>query len=332
MTETVARTPLATAYAVAVADAVMDLLAARDRRPAPPLTALVAHGSPGDPGYRLLHGGFKQEEVLNGFQVDFLHEELDKAHSAGLHYGGEYNPYTDPNSPLYDPDDPLEEGQTRHVDWRGLAQHMASGDTDHWFGDFDNSRRIRRAANARLGLAGGQQDPLLGQGPPIDDYDDAVAVAMLAGLATSRPVPQELYRGTYVEGGDPEALEAALRTGTMDFGLVSFTNSQGVAEYFSDPSMYQQGPSQGGTQIMFVAEPGAQGIIGRQFSEGMSAGNPGIDTYDPLEDLTDLSLSRGREIVTGGRFDVVDVIREDSFITVRLRQQYTYDPTTGEPA
>lgn len=295
---------------------------------------LVAHGSPDDPGYRLLHGGVTVQDLFSQEQAELLNEEADRAFYAGMHYGGEYLPLEDPGNYEYeeygDPDYELEDNETRQIDWRGVSQHLATGESGRWFGDFESSREIRRAANQTLGLNTTDNDPLLGDGDQPHDDSIMTANAMLMGLATSNPVPQELFRGSYIEGASADDVEAALRTESMDFSLVSFTNSQNVADYFADSSLYQQGEASTGVQVMFIAEPGAQGIVGRQFPSGMRAGDAGEQT-ETEDDYRDLSLTRPREIVTGGRFAVTEVARDGDRITVRIRQEHTFNPVDGSP-
>lgn len=298
------------------------------------------HGNKGDPGYSLLHPGtgggdgigINTRDHLNEGEEMALREDLDKAFYAGF-TTKEYNAFTDPGSHDYDEDDELSEGETSVVDYEGVSRFYAS--TDYWFGDFNASRHTRRAANELVGLDQGKHDLLLGEGAS-SDYTRAQAFGMLMGLATSKPHNQALVRGSWYEGADPDEIESAFNDqATMDFSLVSFSNSQGVADYFADPEFYgrDRGGSEGGTQVMFTVEPGAQAIMGRRFNSDMKAGDPGeelndLDEEDP-ELLLDKDPDAAREYVTGGRFKVKGVAREGDTISVTLTQEYTYNPVTG---
>lgn len=293
------------------------------------------HGTKGEPGYELLHGDAKIQPkmLLNESQEMALREDIDKAFYAGF-LPHEYNAYTDPGSHDYDPDDEVGEGEVNYVEWEGLARFYASGSDGTWFGDFESSRRVRRAANELAGLDQTGHDLLLGEGT-TNDYDRNAALGLLMGVATARPLDRELYRGSFYEGSDPDEIEAQLRsTDSLDFSVVSFTDGQGVADYFADPSLYEQGvrESTGGTQVMYVVEPGAQGVLGHVFSKDMRAGDPGhededeADYIDSDEALTDWTQERPREIVTGGNFQLGEITRDGSRITVRLKQTQTYPP------
>lgn len=293
------------------------------------------HGTKGEPGYELLHGDAKIQPkmLLDESQEMALREDIDKAFYAGF-LPHEYNAYTDPGSHDYDPDDEVGEGEVNYVEWEGLARFYASGSDGTWFGDFESSRRVRRAANELAGLDQTGHDLLLGEGT-TNDYDRNAALGLLMGVATARPLDRELYRGSFYEGSDPDEIEAQLRsTDSLDFSVVSFTDGQGVADYFADPSLYEQGvrESTGGTQVMYVVEPGAQGVLGHVFSKDMRAGDPGhededeADYIDSDEALTDWTQERPREIVTGGNFQLGEITRDGSRITVRLKQTQTYPP------
>lgn len=302
--------------------------------------APARHGNKGDPGYSLLHPGsgggsglgVSTKDHLNPDEEGILHEDLSDAFFAGF-TPRDYSPFADPGSHEYDEDSELGEEETAAVDYDGLGRFYAS--TDHWFGDFDQSRRARRAANELLGLDQGQHDLLLGDGE-VSQYDRAQAFGMTMALATSKPYGKPLVRGSWYEGADPAEIEKAFRDqGTMDFSLVSFSNSQGVADYFADPEFYgrDRGGSQGGTQVMFTVEPGAQAIMGRRFNSDMKAGDPGSELSDLDEDdpalLLDPDPDAAREYVTGGRFKIKGVTRKGDTISVTLAQQYTYNPVTG---
>jgi len=298
------------------------------------------HGNKGDPGYSLLHPGagggngigISTKDHLNEGEEMVLREDLDRAWAQG-YTPKEYNAYTDPGSHDYDEDDELGEGETSAVDYEGLGRFYASnGD---WFGNFEGSRATRRAANELVGLDQGNHDLLVGEGES-SQYTRAGAFGMLMSLATSKPYAGEMYRGSWYEGADPAELEAAFRDqGSMDFSLVSFTNSQGVADYFADPEFYgkDRGGSQGGTQVMFTLEPGAQGIMGRRFNSDMKAGDPGEELYDLDEDdpeiIHDMDPDHAREYVTGGRMKIKSVKRDGDTISVTLTQEFTYNPVTG---
>jgi hypothetical protein len=308
-------------------------------QPEEPVTAAGAeaffHGTKGQPGYDLLHGDSKLQtkNLMDESQEMTLREDLDKAFYAGF-TSREYNAYTDSGSHDYDPDDELGEGEVNYVEWEGLARYYASGAGDTWYSDFEGSRRIRRAANELAGLDQTGHDLLLGEGK-TSDYDRIAALGLLTGVATAPKLDRELYRGSYYQGADPDEVEAQLKgTDSLDFSVVSFTDGQGVADYFADPSMYQQGEATSGTQVMYVVEPGAQGVLGHVFSKDMRAGDPGddedeVEYIDSDEALTDWTQERPREIVTGGRFTVGEVVREGDRITVRLRQTKTHQPVKG---
>lgn len=303
--------------------------------------AFDRHGNKGDPGYSLLHPGsgggngigISTKDHLNESEEMVLREDLDKAFYAGF-TTKDYSAFTDPGSHDYDEDEELEEGRTSVIDYEGLSRFYSS--TGYWFGDFEAARSTRRAANDFVGLDQGKHDLLLGEGQS-SDYDRAQAFGMLMGLATSKPYNNPLMRGSWYEGANPDEIESAFRDqGTMDFSLISFTNSQGVADYFADPGFYSQndgGGSQGGTQVMFTVEPGAQGIMGRRFNSDMKAGDPGEELNDLDDDDPDLLLDSdpdaAREYVTGGRFEIKEVTRKGDTISVTLAQQYTYNPVTG---
>lgn len=306
-------------------------------QPEEPVTAAAFHGTKGQPGYELLHGDAKvtMGNSLTSEQQEILADDLDRAFQAGF-LPHEYNRFSDPT--YYDYEDYGEEageGQVNYVEWEGLSRYYASGAGGYWFGDFENSRDIRRAANALAGLDQTGHDRLLGEGD-TSDYDQAAALALLTGVASAPRLDRELYRGSYFEGADPDEVEAQLRdTGSLDFSVVSFTDGQGVADYFADPHLYEQGgarQSQGGTQVMYTVEPGAQGVLGHVFSKDMQAGDPGHDDEDEAdyvdseEAFTDWSQDRPREIVTGGNFEVGEITRDGNRITVRLRQTKTYPP------
>lgn len=295
------------------------------------------HGTKGQPGYDLLHGGSKLQpkSVLNEDQEMALREDLDKAFYAGF-TPHEYNAYADPGSHDYDPDDAeLGDDEVNYVEWEGLARYYASGADGTWFGDFEGSRRIRRAANELAGLDQTEHDRLLGEGG-TSDYDRNAALGLLMGVATAPKLDRPLYRGSYYAGADPDEVEAQLRsTSSLDFSVVSFTDGEGVADYFADPEFYQAnhpgGPATG-TQVAYVVEPGAQGVLGHVFSRDMKAGDPGhededeADYIDSDEALTDWTQERPREIVTGGSFEVGEITRAGDLITVQLRQTKTYQP------
>jgi hypothetical protein len=300
--------------------------------------ALPFHGTKGQPGYELLHGDSKVTltSVLDEDQELALREDLDRAYFGGF-TPHEYNAFTDPGSYDYDPDEELEDGQVNYVEWEGLARYYASGAGDAWYSDFEGSRRIRRAANELAGLDQTGHDRLLGDAEP-DDNDRNAALGLLMGVATAPRLDRELYRGSYYAGSDPDEVEAQLRsTDSLDFSVVSFTDGQGVADYFADPSLYEGNSGETGstgTQVMYVVEPGAQGVLGHVFSKGMQAGDPGDDPdeseyVESDEALTDWTQERPREIVTGGNFAVGDIVREGNRITVRLRQTRTYPPRTS---
>ena len=197
----------------------------------------------------------------------------------------------------------------------------------------ESSRRFRRAANALAGLDQTGHDRLLGEGDVSDD-DRVVALAMLTGVAIAPPVARELFRGSYYEGASPDEVEAQLRaTPSLDFSVVSFTDGRGVADYFADPSLYQEGEAQGGTQVMYVMEPGAQGILGHVFAQDMAAGSPGDeddrDYVNSDDALTDWSTERPREVITGGSLELGEITRDGDRITVRVRQAKTHPPVNG---
>ena len=307
------------------------------KKPVPPsdgeTAALLAHGSPGDPGYGLLHGDGNVNNLMSERQAEIFGEDFaNNAYYAG--FTREYNPFTDKNHPDYDPDEEAGEDEDSRPDWRGLSRFVATGENGFWFGDFESSREIRRAGNQALGLDTTGHDLLLGDGD-TDDYTHVAAMTLLMGIATSPPVDRPLYRGSYIEGSNPGEVEKALRSGgdTMDFSAVSFTNDTGVADYFADPSMYQSGQAQpeGGTQVQFVVQPGAQGVVGRQFPPGMAAGTSGDPDWDGEDHLTDFSISKPREIVTGGRFSIREITRDGNRLTVNLKQEHTFDPRNGDP-
>lgn len=291
------------------------------------------HGSPGRPGYELLHGGgkLKNKDLFSPEEESSLQEDLDEAHYAGF-IDHSYSFFTDPGSHDYDPEDETPEDEINYVHWEGLGRYYASGAGGTWFGDFEDSRRIRRAANESAGLDQSGHDRLLGEGE-VDEHDRVVGTAMLAAVAVSPPLDRPLYRGSFYAGADPDEVEKQLRgTDGLDFSVVSFTDGQGVADYFADPSLYEQGgarESSSGTQVMYVVDPGAQGILGHIFSKDMRAGDPGQDDADYVnsdEALTDFTQERPREIVTGGHFSVGGITRDGNKITVRLKQTKVYKP------
>lgn len=305
-----------------------------------PKVLMIRHGNKGDPGYSLLHPGsgggagigISTKDHLNESEEFALREDIDRAWAAGF-IPKDYNAFTDPGSHDYDEDDELDEGQTSVIDYEGLGRYYAT--SGEWFGDFERSRDARRAANELVGLDQGTHDLLLGEGD-TNDYTRAQAFGMLMALATSKPYNKPMVRGSWYEGADPDEIEAAFRgQGTMDFSLVSFSNSQGVADYFADPEFYgkDRGGSEGGTQVMFTVEPGAQGIMGRRFNSDMKAGDPGEELYDLDEDDPQITLDSdpdaAREYVTGGRFKIESVSRDGDTISVSLSQQFTYNPVTG---
>lgn len=301
---------------------------------------LRRHGNKGGPGYSLLHPGngggdgigISTKDHLNSSEEQILQENLSDAFFAGF-TSTDYNSRTDPGSHDYDENEELEDGETSVIDYEGLSRYYSS--TGYWFGDFKASRETRRAANELVGLDQGKHDLLLGEGE-VTDYDRTQAFGMLIGLATSKSHDKALVRGSWYEGADPGDIESAFRDqDTMDFSLVSFSNSQGVADYFADPEFYgrDRGGSEGGTQVMFTVDPGAQAIMGRRFNSDMKAGDSGeelndLDDEDP-ELLLDNDPDAAREYVTGGRFKIKKVTRDGDTISVTLAQQYTYNPVTG---
>lgn len=303
-----------------------------DHRAVTAAGAQLFHGVKGEAGYDLLHGDEKvtPSNVMTEDQEAILQEDLDNAYFAGFN-SREYMASADSGSADYDPDDAeIEAGQVNFVEWDGLAQYYASGAGGTWFGDFESARRIRRAANAAAGLDQTGHDMLLGEGE-TDDYDHVTAVSLLMGVATAPALDRELYRGSFYAGADPDELEAQLReSGSLDFSVASFTDGRDVADYFADPSLYPGDEAPSGVRVMYVVEPGAQGILGHAFAKSMRAGYPGDeddrDYINSDEALTDLSTEHPREIVSGGRFDIGDITREGDLLTVRLRQTQVYPP------
>lgn len=300
-----------------------------------PFEAETFHGTKGGPGYGLLHGEgkLKNKNLFDENQEGILHEDLDSAHFAGF-IDHPYSYFTDPGSHYYDPADEKPPDEINYVHWEHLGRYYASGSGGNWFGDFEDSRRIRRAANASAGLDQTGHDRLLGEGP-VDDHDHVVGTAMLAALAVSPPLDRPLYRGSFYGGANPDEVEAQLRgTDGLDFSVVSFTDGQGVADYFADPGFYRENhpdaPS-GGTQVMYEVEPGAQGILGHVFQKDMKAGDPGsnpdeIDYVESPEANTDFTRARPREVVTGGHFQVGEITRDGSTIHVKLKQTKVFHP------
>jgi hypothetical protein len=299
------------------------------------------HGNKGDPGYSLLHPGsgggngigISTKDHLNAAEEFAMREDIDRAFFAGF-ITKDYNAYTDPGSHDYDEDTELGDNETSVIDYEGLGRFYATD--EGWFGNFVGARDVRRTANEFVGLDQGPHDLLLGEGRS-DDYTRAQAFGMLMSLATSKPYNKPMMRGSWYAGANPDEIEAAFKAEDhMDFSLVSFTNSQGVADYFADPEFYAKNHPDGpgdGTQVMFTVEPGAQGIMGRRFNSDMKAGDPGEELYDLDEDDPEITLDSdpdaAREYVTGGRFKIESVKREGATITVSLKQQYTYNPVTG---
>jgi phage portal protein BeeE len=310
---------------------------------APKVVRITRHGNKGDPGYSLLHPGsgggngigISVKDHLNESENNILDENISDAFYAGV-VKQEYNPFTDPGSHDYDEDEDLEDGQTSVIDWAGLGQFYAAGHDQGWYSNFEGSRRLRRAGNELVGLDQGDHDLLLGSGE-TNDYDRVTAFGMVLGLATSKPQAGELYRGSYYDGASADDIAGNFTEGgTLDFSLVSFTNSPGVAEYFGDPDLYEknfgEGTAGGGARLMFTVEPGAQGLLGHPFAEDMKAGDPGtnIEEDEDEHDLVkDDNPDRAREIVTGGRFEIKEVVVDGDTISVRLRQEFTYNPVTG---
>jgi 2'-5' RNA ligase len=307
--------------------------------PEEPVTAagsgLDFHGSPGRPGYELLHGGgrMKNKDLFSPGEEGVLQEDLDEAHFAGF-IPHAYSFFTDPGSHDYDPEDKTPEDEINYVHWENLGRYYASGAGDTWFGDFESSRSIRRAANESAGLDQSGHDRLLGEGE-VSEHDKVVGTAMLAAVAVSPPVDRPLYRGSFYAGADPDEVEAQLRsTDGLDFSVVSFTDGQGVADYFADPDLYQAnhpGGPQGGARVMYEVEPGAQGILGHVFSKDMKAGDPGqnpdeAEYINSDEALTDFTRERPREIVTGGHFQIGEITRDGDTVHVRLKQTKVYRP------
>jgi hypothetical protein len=292
------------------------------------------HGTKGAPGYGLLHGNDKVTTMrfLAEGEEEELQEGLNQAYYNGF-TSREYNAYTDSGSYLYDPDDELSEGERNYVDWEGLSRYYASGAGGDWYSNFEGSRNIRREANALAGLDQTGHDRLLGEGD--SSLYRVEALALLTAVASAPPVDRPLYRGSFYEGADPDEIEKQLRsTDSLDFSVVSFTDGQGVADYFADPALYEQGgarESQGGTQVMYEVDPGAQGVLGHIFTKDMRAGNPGeneddADYVNSDEALTDFTTDHPREIITGGNFEVGEIVRDGNRITVRLRQTKTHPP------
>jgi 2'-5' RNA ligase len=294
------------------------------------------HGTKGQPGYGLLHGDgkLKNKNILSPNQEGILHEDLDNAHFAGF-IDHPYSYFTDPGSHFYDPEDEKPDDEINYVHWEHLGRYYASGAGGTWYSDFEGSRRIRTAANESAGLDQTGHDRLLAEAGELDDHDRVVGTSMLAALAVSPPLDRPLYRGSYYAGANPDEVEAQLRgSDGLDFSVASFTDGQGVADYFADPGFYQtnhpDGP-QGGTQVMYEVEPGAQGILGHIFQKDMKAGDPGqdpdeIDYVESTEANTDWTQGHPREIVTGGHFEVGEIVRDGDRITVRLRQTKVFKP------
>lgn len=302
------------------------------------VTAAAFHGTKGEPGYDLLHGGDKVQTsaVLSEHEESILHEELDRAYYAGFN-SREYYPYADSGSHLYDPDEELSDGQVNFVEWEGLSRYYAASD-DHWFGTFATSQETRRAANDIVGIKAGEQDRLIGEGDP-SDYARVTAFSMLMGVATAPQRDMPLVRGSLYEGADPDEIEAAFRSQpTMDFSLISVTNSPGVADYFASPALFENNharPPGPGTTVRFEIEPGAQAVMGRVFANDTSGDGPGRELADLDDDeheemMTNTDPDHAREYVTGGRFSVTEVVRDGDSLTVRLKQENTFNPATGE--
>lgn len=305
-----------------------------------PLTAAAFHGTKGEPGYELLHGDEKVTvgDYLTPDQQDILADAADQAYYQGF-TPHQYNKFADTSHYDYaEYGQEPGEGETGYVEWEGVARYYASGAGDTWYSDFEGSRRIRRAANELAGLDQSGHDLLLGDEEP-DDYDRAAALALLTGVGSAPRLDRELYRGSYYAGADPDEIESQLRsTDTLDFSVVSFTDGRGVADYFGGRGLYEtnnpQGES-GGTQVMYVVEPGAQGVLGHIFTKGMNADGPGHEDEDDAdyvnsdEALTDWTQDHPREIVTGGRFEIGEVVRDGDRITVRIRQTQTHPPRSS---
>lgn len=292
------------------------------------------HGTKGQPGYELLHGDNKvtTRAFLSPGQEENLAEDLDRAYAAGF-TKHPYNLFADQGSHVYeDYGEEAGDDEIAYVDWEGLGRYYASGMGGNWVGSFEGSRDIRREANRLAGLDQTGHDRLLGEGPS-EGYR-LEALTLLTAVATARPLDRELYRGSFYEGADPDEVEAQLRgTDALDFSVVSFTDGQGVADYFADPSLYEQDfrKSKGGTQVRYTVEPGAQGVLGHMFPKDTAAGTLGDDEddleyTDSDEAATDFSTDHPREIVTGGRFEIGEITRDGNVIQVRLRQTKTYPP------
>jgi hypothetical protein len=296
---------------------------------------LVAHGTKGGPGYELLHGEGKLEnkDLFDYDHEAILQEDVNAAHFAGF-IAHDYSFFTDPGSHDYDPDDETPDDEINYVHWEHLGRYYASGAADTWYSDFEGCRRIRLAANEAAGIDT-DHDRLLNETGALDDRDRVVGTAMLAALAVSPPLDRPLYRGSFYAGADPDEVEAQIRSQDgLDFSVASFTDGEGVADYFADPRLHavNGGEETEGTQVRYEVEPGAQGILGHVFPKGMKAGDPGhsdeddADYVESDEALTDFTQGNPREVVTGGHFEIGEIVRDGNRITVRLKQTKVYHP------
>ena len=202
------------------------------------------------------------------------------------------------------------------VEEDGLASAVAQGP---WTG-FVACKEIRRASYDMLGFKSTNQrhtrgdahingqSPTWGQGGPVHDAD-LHAFALLKGIQQADRKDMTMYRGVHIS--DPDEFIKQLREGdSFDMPLASFGNDRNATRRF-------------GKDITFVLQRGARAVQGSQMElsmedqarrEEMGLGYEETDAY---------------EYVTGGRFRVTGVRRNDDGWTVLIKQTGVFDPERG---
>lgn len=293
------------------------------------LTSLEKHGTKGKPGYSLLHPGLQLSDVLDEDQEMELTDEVMN----NTYYGGftqnEYRAMADPrgrdHEDYWDPEeDELEDGQVDYVEWNAAARYVASN-SSRWVGNFEESRYVRMEAARLAGVEISELDPLSGESGQ-EDHATVSAVTLMMGLIDGTTMRDPLYRGTFLQGADPDEVEQAFQTDYADMPLASFTNSEDTASWFMDPAQYQRwnpNADRSGVTVMYEVAPGAPGVIGYPLDYSPDAEEPEDDV------IASRTLSIPREVVSGGRFRVAGYTRDGNAFRVQLVHERLYSPTGG---
>ena len=213
----------------------------------------------------------------------------------------------------------------------GFDVTEAYGDISHalLIGDwtmFGGCRDIRNSAYSILGFKGDDNtaDPHLHGGDPgwggaaIPAHDpDVLAYALLDELKSADRSTIPMFRGVSLHGRDVEGFIEDLRTdNTFDLPLASFTGDEYNAKRF-------------GTDVVFKVQVGARvmqgGYMGVPEEERVDRwGEPILIDEEEL-----FQEPKYTELVTGGRFKVMNVRDVNGTTIVSIKQVAVFDPATG---